>query len=310
MAGVSSLAQGLSLLAERQHGSLSLSQVLEAGGRYGYAVSQLGQGRWVATAYAGVYRVAGAPQTWHQAVMALVLAVGPEAGASHRSAAALLGFPGFDRRPVEVVTHRPWRQRVDQAVVHTSRVLKAEHLLVVDGIPTTMAARTLVDLAGVLSPGRLARALDNCLASGGVTFDELCTATAELAIRGRRGIRVMRRLLDERGNGIAPPASELEARFLKVIRAAGLPEPVRQADVGDGAGWVGRVDFVYPQAKVLIELDGRRYHSALLDLEADRSRDNRLVAGGWRVMRVTWAQLRDRPDEVVGLIRRLLRIAA
>jgi hypothetical protein len=67
---------------------------------------------------------------------------------------------------------------------------------------------------------------------------------------------------------------------------------------------VGRVDFAYPELGLLIEVDGRRYHTAKLDLEADRIRDNRLMAARWRVLRISWKQLVSRPDEVVGLLRR------
>jgi very-short-patch-repair endonuclease len=172
---------------------------------------------------------------------------------------------------------------------------------------TTRVARTLVDLAGVLPAGRIERAVDGCLSDGIVTVDALRHVTDQLSARGRTGIALMRGLLAERsGSGYVAATSELEARFLRIVRRAGLPEPVRQLNVG-GRAWIGRVDFAYPGACVLIELDGRRYHSAKLDLESDRLRDNRLVAAGWRVMRVTWDQVHRHPDEVVSLVRRALR---
>ncbi len=90
----------------------------------------------------------------------------------------------------------------------------------------------------------------------------------------------MRGILIERNAGYVPPTSELEALFRGLVRAAGLPAPVGQLDVGDGQGWIGRVDFAYPRIGLLIELDGRRFHSALLDRKADQLRDQRLLAGG------------------------------
>ncbi len=116
----------------------------------------------------------------------------------------------------------------------------------------------------------------------------------------------MRDLVAERNDGQPVPQSALKARFLQVIREAGLPTPVRQLDVGDREGWVGRVDFAYPRARLLIELDGRRHHTALLDWERDLGRGNRLVAGGWRLVRITWRELADHPDRVVELLRRAL----
>jgi very-short-patch-repair endonuclease len=291
-------------LAEQQHGVLTRDQALAAGATPDVVQHRLRTGRWEALAQ-GVYRHAGAPRTWHQELAALTLAAGPGAAASHHSAAALLHLPGFAVGPLEVTTPRPQRRRGEPGVVHRSRVLPDAHLTVVDGIVTTRAARTLVDLAGVLHPARTERAVENCLTSGLVTLDALAATTIDLATKGRAGIALMRRVLDERGDGMPVPESHLEARFLRVARAADLPEPVRQLDVGDHA-WVGRVDFAYPSAHLVVELDGRRHHSSKLDLEADRARDNRLMAGGWRVVRITYAWLRDHPDQVVALLRKAL----
>ena len=102
----------------------------------------------------------------------------------------------------------------------------------------------------------------------------------------------------------------LEARFRDLVREAGLPEPVRQLDVGDEEAWIGRVDVSYPPARLLIELDSRRHHSSKLDVEADAARDRRLTRAGWRVVRFTWTDLVERPGWVVAELRRLLESAA
>ncbi len=268
---------------------------------------RLANGRWLVVK-PGVYRLAGTPVMWEQRAMALVLACGPTAALSHRSAAALLGIPGFWRGGVvEVTTPRPRRHRDADEIVHRWRVLPPDHLTVVDGLVITRPARTLVDLAGMLYPARTERAVDNCLAAGLVTIGSLRATFEDLARRGRKGIALMRRLLEERDPGYVAPESELEARFVALLRGAGVPEPVRQLDVGDGDGWIGRVDFAYPEVKVVIELDSRRHHSAKLDQQADRARDDRLRAAGWRVLRITWDDLVARPDAVVALVRRALR---
>ena len=263
-------------------------------------------GRWDVV-HAGVYRLAGTPRSWEQRLHGLVLASGPVAAASHRSAAALLGIPGFDRRGlIEVVTPRPRRHRDGNGLVHRWRVLPDHHLTVIEGITTTRVPRTLCDLAGILHPARTERALDNCLSMGIVTPGTMAITFAELASRGRKGVAVMRLLLEERAAGYVAPASELEARFRDLVRAAGLPEPVRQLDVGDADNWIGRVDVAYPAHRLLIELDSRRHHTSLLDREADAARDSALIAAGWWVVRFTWADLVERPDEVVDQMHRLL----
>ncbi|HEX7275863.1 MAG TPA: DUF559 domain-containing protein, partial [Acidimicrobiales bacterium] len=193
---------------------------------------------------------------------------------------------------------------------HRWRPFPEHHLTIVEGIVTTRVPRTLCDLAGVLHPGKTERAIDNCLALGIATPGTLQAAFLDLASRGRKGTAVMRALLLERLEGYVPPASELEARFRDLVRAANLPEFVRQLDVGDEEAWIGRVDVASVPARLLIELDSRLHHSSKLDLEADHARDRRLHRAGWRVVRFTWDDLVERPEWVVAELRRLLGSAA
>jgi len=179
-----------------------------------------------------------------------------------------------------------------------------------DGISCSPDSELLVDLAGAVHPRRTARAVDNCLAAGSVTYAGLVRTFDDMATRGRKGIAAMREILEERQGDYVAPASELEARFLELVSEAGLPEPVRQLDAGDANDWIGRVDFAYPQLGLLIELDGRRHHSALLDREADRQRDERLLAGGWRaVARLGWTEVVERPELGKRRLRGLLGAA-
>ena len=296
-------------IAERQHGIITYAQARAAGMTPGAIRQCLRSGRWEAMAE-GVYRVSGSPPTWEQRVIALTFAAGPSAAASHRSAAALLGIPGFDRRGVpEVTTPRSRRHRDPSTLVHRWRPCPDDHLTEVDGIVTTRVARTLVDLSGVVHPRRAERAVDNCLAARMVSLESLHRTFGELAGRGRKGTSAMRVILAERIADYVAPASELEARFLDMVRAAGLPEPVAQLDAGDDHGWIGRVDYAYPSVGALIELDSRRHHSAMLDRMSDADRDERLIGGGWRhVVRFSWDDVVDRADLVIDRLRALLAL--
>jgi hypothetical protein len=161
-------------------------------------------------------------------------------------------------------------------------------------------------LATALNPKQVERAVDNCLARKFVTVPALWRVHHDLAPSGRAGIGLFRELLEARGDGYVAPASELERRLLDLVVAAGLPVPERELDLGDSDGWIGRVEFVYRAAKLLIEVDGRLHHTALLDRKHDRDRDNAFMASGWRVLRIDYDMLVHRPDEVVDLIRRAL----
>jgi hypothetical protein len=291
-------------LAERQHGVLLRAQVLDLGFTPDAIQHRLATGRWELVR-AGVYRLPGTPRSWEQQLLAVVLGAGAGAVVSHRTAAALWGLAGFRREErFDVTIPRGRRARHPSGRIHRSLHLPPAHTGHLQSIPVTRPARTLVDLAGVVPAGRTERAIDNALAMGLVTTRELHAVTAELARPGRPGIALLRRLLDERGTGYVAPASELEARYLALTRSAGLPDPVRQHDIGDDTDWLGRTDYSYPPVLVLVELDSRRHHLSKLDFEADRARDNRRVAAGWRPLRFTWRMVTGTPEAVIDLLLR------
>lgn len=298
-------------LAESQHAVFTRAQALDHGISADTIDHWVHAGR-ISVKTDGVYRVPGAPETWHQGEIALVLAAGPGAAASHRAAAFLERVPGFWLPTPEVTSPRPRRHRTTEGIVHRSRVLPAHHLMVVEGIRTTCLARTLFDLAGVLrNPHQVERALDNCIAQRRVTARQIGDIVGEIGKRGRKGTRLMRELLLARGEGYVATASELEARFAKLCRRYGLPEPVRQHNTGDSEKWIARVDFAYlPPLRIIIELDGRRHWLAMLDHEADMLRDAKLTAAGWHILHFTWKQITQEPEFVVAILRQLLATAA
>jgi hypothetical protein len=258
----------------------------------------------------GVVRLAGTRRTHHQMVMAAVLAAGPGAVASHRTAAWLLGFPGFPARGIEVCRPKTKSHRGAIGYVHRSGHLPSDHVTVIDGIPCTTPARTLFDLAGCVHPRRCARALDNALSSKAVTFPSVVAVLIELGRRGRSGTRLVRDLVGQRGPLYVAPASELEARLLDVLAERGFPTPAPQVDLGSDAEWIGRVDFCFRDQGVVVEADGQRHHSSLLDREADRHRQARLEAEGWRVERVTWHELVADPDPFLDRLQQALTARA
>jgi Protein of unknown function (DUF559) len=87
---------------------------------------------------------------------------------------------------------------------------------------------------------------------------------------------------------------ELEARFAAFVEAHDLPRPRRNAALAV-RGRFFEVDCLWPEQRLVVELDGRAVHGTRLAFEADRERDRLLIVEGWRVVRVTWAQLRDEP---------------
>jgi very-short-patch-repair endonuclease len=118
--------------------------------------------------------------------------------------------------------------------------------------------------------------------------------------RGRAGTRALRRVIEVEG-GPAPTRSEAERRLLRLLRAAELPAPQVNARL---SGF--EVDFLWKDARLVVEVDGYAYHSNRAAFERDRRRDRTLQTQGWRVVRITWRQLHEQPAAVEADLRKLL----
>lgn len=299
----------LRAVAERQHGVVARSQARDLGASDQALRRRLASPDWEAVTHR-VLRLVGTRQTFEQRCMEAVLDAGRKAVLSHESAGRLWSLPGFEPRSLDVTRRRGGTRRPSAlAHVHEPRSLPDGHLASVGGVPVTSVARTLFDLAGVAHPARVERALDNALARRLTTTSAVARITAELAEQGRTGSTLMRRLSAERDVSYIAPESGLEARFLSLLRSAGLPAPARQVDVG-GDEWIGRVDFVYRDRKLVIEVDGDLCHTTSLDRAADRRRDEALQAQGFAVLRFTEQQVWHRANDVVAAMRLALGPAA
>jgi very-short-patch-repair endonuclease len=273
-------------IARRQHGLVTTTQVLEQ--------ANAGQLDWLLRTgnlepvRRGVYRTAGAPESWLQHLLAACLAR-PGSYASFRAAAALWRLEGFDADLLEITVPGTSRARLDGVVVHESRVVGPAHTAIRNGIPVSSAARTLCDLTAVVPVRRkwlVERAVDEALRRKLVTVRRLGAVADDLAGRGRMRCTVMREILEHRTPGYDPGESEPERRIVDVLLRAGLPEPVRQHPVTLG-GRRYRIDLCYPEHKIAIEYDGWEHHRGRRAFDADRARGNDLVILGYQLLRFT-----------------------
>lgn len=304
------------IIGQRQAGVLSRRQLRADG------VGRKAERRLVAAGIlvpegAGVLRLAGTPAGWEQRCWSAVLAAKPGAVLSHRSAATLHGIGRFPRTDVDVVEPTYRSSAPAKEAIHRSTSVPDHHRTEVRGLPVTTVERTVFDLASQVSLkryrrglpslrlGQVARALDDAI-GGGIAVQRFQAVHDELAGRGRGGTVVLRGLLEERGVGYVGTESELEDLLVEVLDRFGLPRPARQRNVGGLEDRIGRVDFLYVERRLVIEADGRRNHTALLDREGDAWRDLELAAAGFTVIRVTWRQLQDEPQRFVRALRRVL----
>lgn len=293
--------------AREQHGLFTRGQAVACGADHRLIARRVASGQWEVRT-TRVLAVRGAPTSARAHLLAAVLHVGGGAVASHRSAAALFGLPGFDLRHVNVT--RIWGRFWDLPPYGRLHAipLPPGDVTTVDAIPCTRVPRTLFDLAAAEKhKRRVERALDNALAMRLTTVEALDELVRHS--KGRPGVRLMRELVAARGTDYVPPASGLEARFLELLRAAELPEPDRQVAVG-GAQLAGRVDMVWRDHGLVAELDSRRHHTARLDAAEDAQRDVRAAHGGWRVVRITGDDVFGFPERTMDLVRTALDDAA
>lgn len=237
--------------------------------------------------------------------MAAVLACGSDAVLSYRSAAQLWCLQNGSGRAIDVTRASGWRAP-DGIVVHRA-ALPDDERTAVDGIPVTTVPRTVLDLAAVGSRRQVERAL-NELEVRGLT-DRLSIPDLLARYPRRRGSAVLRELLAESAETHGVTRRKLEERFVALIDSRGLPRPRFNADVAVGGRFIC-ADCLWKAERLIVELDGRAVHGTRRAFESDRERDRLLLVEGWRVMRVTWRQLRDDGPRIAADLRAALRCGA
>jgi very-short-patch-repair endonuclease len=291
-------------LAAQQHGALTRRQLLGVGFSSDQIQRRITRGR-LHRLWHGVYAVGRPLLTmlgwWHGAV----LACGDGTLLSHDSAAALWGIrhvksgnQGEQARPRAIhvsvsATRSPRRTGIR---VHRRSDLSQSEGGVCQGIPVTTPARTLIDLATLHSSDEL-EAWVNTADKRALIDPETLRWEIEKR-RGMHGAAALRAVLDR--DTFRLTDSELERRFLRIVRQAGLRDPLTQQ-------WVNgyRVDFYWPRLGLIVETDGLRYHRTATQQSRDRVRDQTHIAAGLTVLRFTHAQVAFEPESVISTLRRV-----
>ena len=301
------LDRRLAAVALDQHSLLTWADVVRAGGTTAQVRRRVDAGRWDRVS-PGVYRIGGAPWTYDGRVLADVLAAGDGAVASHRCAARLLGL-GFASAPTELTIPRGRHHRPAGALVHQSTDLDRATLQLVNGIPTTDPARTLLDLGRYIGPVPLRRAIEQARRLGLTDWSDLIGCLARHARQGRHGIRRLRQVVS--AGMVIEEVTDTDSELIAVtlIREHGLPDPILHHRVWDDDGdLLAETDLAWPERLAILEIDGPVH----LDPEVrrhDDARDHELRRRGWMVRRV-WRDVPLRQPQVfLQLTRDLLRDA-
>jgi hypothetical protein len=293
--------------AARQHGVFTRAEAIELGLSPSTVDRSSADGRF-RRVWPGVYAFAGSPDSLPQRLTAAVASVPRLAALSHHTAAELWGLTDRGIRTIDVLTPRWDRVRRPGVRVHESRDLVADDIVPLDGFPATTPARTVVDL-GASNPWLVETALETGVRKALLTLDDVDDFITRVGRRGRRGVGVIRPLLDARRRWDGITESALEDLMLKTLFELGLPIPLTQYVVRDDADeFVCRADFAYPEARVLIELDSEAHHLDRMTFRRDRAKQNRAVVLGWTVLRFTWWDLQQDPYGVGAQVRDSLAI--
>ena len=289
----------LARLAGRQHGVVAAWQLRELGVSQSWIETRLRRGSLLRV-YRGVYAVGHAAITWEGRLMAAVLACGPDAVLSHRSAAQLWGL--MPRRSIAVELTRPRRAKPLPTIAPHVSPLQPDEVEEAWGIPVTSVARTMLDIAPLVDERGLERAWNEMEVRE--LRDPVGVEAMVVRHPGKRGIARVRKVMYS-----TKPAgrtrNELEERFVRLVDDYGLPRPRINAHLALRERFF-EIDALWPAERLAVELDGGAAHGTRRAFHRDRERDRVLLAEGYRTARVTWDQMRDEPALIAADLRSAL----
>jgi very-short-patch-repair endonuclease len=290
--------RALAELAAQQFGILTLRQILESGLDRGAVKYRISTGR-LQRLWRGVYSFGHMELKREGRLLAAVFACGPGAVLSHRSAAAHWELLASGRAVIDVtVPAAGTRAKRPGIHLHCCRRLDPADLTTEGGIPITTVPRTLVDLNAVVPDRLLERALEQAYIR---RLLPVGAVEAALERANGRKTRTLRRLVAAESRTATVTRSELEERFLALIRSVELPDPEVNAWL---CGY--EVDFLWRAQRRVIEVDGHAYHSTRQATTRDRRKDDDLETAGYGVTRFTADQILHDPEDTLARTKRVL----
>ena len=292
----------IAALAERQHGVVGLRQLCEMGLSASGVRKRVARGN-LHRIHRGVYAVGHSKLTGHGHWMAAVLACGPNAALSHRSAAGLWGLRPDNRRKSDISLPSPSARPKQAIEVHRSVTLTSEDVTTVDDIPCTTIARTLVDLGDVVDRRAVERAVEQ--AEVLQLFDLHAVERAIERAGPRRGAGALLSVL-EHLEGHTLTDTDLEEAFLALCREAALPTPEVNVWMTLPDGTPAKIDFLWRAERLAVETDGGRFHRTRQSRERDARRDQLLRLMAFEPVRFTGRQVVREPGWVKECLSELI----
>jgi predicted transcriptional regulator of viral defense system len=290
-------------IAGEQFGVVSREQ-LEALGLTGEAAIKRALSGRLYRVHQRVYSLTPQVMTKRGVLMAAVLACGPGATLSHNSAAYLWGLVDKWAEPIDVTAPNRRGRSPDGVTAHRDGSLQPIDKTRLYGIPCTSLARTLLDYGGIVREWELRRAVAQAEVLGVLDW----RAVRSILRRGhrRRGVARLRLVVDSLHPQTKRTRGELERLFLAMCIRADLPQPEVNIWLDVPGGKPLQADFLWRDARLILEADSRRFHDTASAFEYDRKREQRFQVAKWRVSRCTWAQVEHEPKRLAATIEALL----
>lgn len=285
-------------LSDAQRGLITTRQLLAAGVQQDAIERRVRSGR-LTRIHSGVFAVGRAKLDPLARWKAATLAGGSQAMLGHLHAGGLWEAWVRPAGVPHIVIPGNGRRGHRGVVVHRMRRFHPDDRAVVKGIPVTSLPLTALHLAGILSRPSFERALVK--AARRSEFNLVDAIALADRSQGRPGVRVFRQVIARDLTAELRCLSELELRFIELLRAHGIELPEVNHDVE-----ALMVDAVWHRARVVIELDGFEFHKLPRDLRSDNARNRKLVLAGYRVIRFVWRDLVDDPGGVAATVATLL----
>jgi len=293
-------------IASEQHGLVTRTQAVEAELSSRQIRRRVESGAWK-SADSGVYRMAGAPETWHSRVLAVCLATGGMA--SHWTAGHLWKLGATPGNRIHIVVPSGACRHREDVFVHQYSQFHQVTRRSADGIPVTAPTVTAMDLSGMNDLARSTSFVDAGRRLGLFDWTDLLRTLIDLARRGRNGSANLRAILNMHFGELAIPDSSFNRAVATAVELAGLPAPTPEYWFTLPSGRRVRMDLAWPHAQVAVELQSS-YHLNSTTLRRDAEKAVGAHLRGWTVLPFTVEQWRSDPVGVVADIASALRNAA
>jgi predicted transcriptional regulator of viral defense system len=290
-------------VAGLQNGVVALEQ-LEGLGLSRSAIHQRQEAGRLHRLHQRVYSLTPRVMTERGRFMAAVLACGPDAVLSHRSAAYLWGLVTTWEDPIDVTApNRRGRSPLGVAA-HRDGSLQPIDKTILYGIPCTSVARTLLDFAAVAPEWKMRKAVAEAEVLR--ILDQPRLRALLKRSRRRRGVARLRFVLDTIHPQTKRTRSELERLFLEALAKTTVPPPEVNVWLPAPDGKRYQADFLWRGSRLIVEADSRRFHDTASAFVSDRKRQQQLELARWRVSRCTWEEVEQEPRRLALTVKGLL----